>query len=126
MTALSIQQPWAYAILFLGKPVENRTWPTKVRGRIQIHAGKKLDKEGVAWIRLRGHDVPNDLPMGGFVGEVTLTDCVEDCDVSEDAEPWAFGPWCFVLAEPAPYAEMIPARGQLGFFQSENAGSYVE
>jgi hypothetical protein len=40
MIALSIRQPWAQAILTLGKCIENRKWDTEFRGRFLIHAGK--------------------------------------------------------------------------------------
>ena len=39
--ALSVRQPWAWALLFGGKDVENRTWSTRHRGRIWIHASKR-------------------------------------------------------------------------------------
>lgn len=45
MKAISIQQPWAWAI-FNGKPVENRKWSTAYRGPLLIHAGKKFDGPG--------------------------------------------------------------------------------
>ena len=35
MKALSIRQPWAWAIINAGKDIENRQWPTKFRGSIQ-------------------------------------------------------------------------------------------
>ncbi|MDD5394961.1 MAG: ASCH domain-containing protein [Thiothrix sp.] len=50
MKALSIQQPWAWAILNAGKDIENRDWYTPVRGRILIHAGKKIDKGSIGFI----------------------------------------------------------------------------
>lgn len=40
MKALSVCQPWAHAILALGKNVENRSWPTSYRGPLLIHASK--------------------------------------------------------------------------------------
>lgn len=39
--AISIKQPWAYLICAGIKDVENRTWPTKYRGRVYIHASAK-------------------------------------------------------------------------------------
>jgi len=42
--ALSIRQPWAYLIIHAGKDVENREWPTRVRGNILIHAGKTMTR----------------------------------------------------------------------------------
>ena len=41
MKALSIQQPWAWLIINRHKHVENRDWPTKQRGEILVHTGKK-------------------------------------------------------------------------------------
>src|ERR1017187_9047245 len=40
---LSIRQPWAHAILHLGKDVENRSWSTPYRGSILIHASGRLE-----------------------------------------------------------------------------------
>jgi hypothetical protein len=41
--ALSVRQPWAHAILHLGKDVENRSKPTRVRERILIQASLKME-----------------------------------------------------------------------------------
>jgi len=48
--ALTLWQPWSWAIAHAGKRVENRTWapPASVIGqRVAIHAGLKLDDEAV-------------------------------------------------------------------------------
>ncbi|WP_234838619.1 ASCH domain-containing protein [Sinorhizobium meliloti] len=41
--AISIMQPWAWLIVNGHKDIENRDWPTKSRGPVAIHAGKKVD-----------------------------------------------------------------------------------
>ncbi|RZJ91586.1 MAG: ASCH domain-containing protein, partial [Chryseobacterium sp.] len=41
MKSLSIKQPWASLIASGIKDIENRTWATKYRGRIYIHASGK-------------------------------------------------------------------------------------
>ena len=43
--ALSIRQPWSWAILVAGKRCENRTWNCKYRGPIYIHAAKGMKRE---------------------------------------------------------------------------------
>ena len=43
MRALTVRQPWAYAIFHLGQDVENRTWQTHYRGRLSIHVAKRVD-----------------------------------------------------------------------------------
>ena len=37
--AITIRQPYAWAIVKKGKRIENRTWSTKSRGDLFIHAG---------------------------------------------------------------------------------------
>ena len=79
--ALSIQQPWAWLIVNGHKPVENRDWPTRLRGTIGIHAGKKFDREGYDFVRrhfprIRMPD-PEAFERGGVVGGAVLMDCVE-------------------------------------------------
>ena len=130
LPALSVRQPWAWAILHAGKPVENRTWPTRFRGRLLIHAGKTFDREGYEWIALNAERLgipvgalpgPKGFPMGGVVGAVTVTDCVEG-GAGDPAEgsPWFFGPFGFTLDDPTAY-ELVPCRGALGFFRPEVA-----
>ena len=75
MKALTIRQPWAHAILHLGKNIENRKWPPPERliGKyIAIHAGKGLDRES-------GLDVAeHELVRGAIVGIARIGKVVED------------------------------------------------
>lgn len=43
MRALTLRQPWPWAIAEQGKNVENRPWRTRYRGLLAIHAGRALD-----------------------------------------------------------------------------------
>ena len=112
---LSVQQPWAWLIVNGFKDIENRDWPTKVRGIVGVHAGKKHDHEADAFIRRQFPliDLPHycDMDHGGVVGRVEIVDCVQDSD-----SEWFFGKFGFVLrnAEPLPF---MPCRGLLGFFK---------
>jgi hypothetical protein len=112
-TALSLKQPWAFAILCLGKDVENRTWRSGFRGRVVIHASKTLDLAAVHYLQEAGFAVPETLPLGAYVGEVTITECRA---LAACASPWAFGPWCYVLERPICYPQPIAGRGRLGFY----------
>jgi hypothetical protein len=49
MKAISIRAPWAWAILHAGKDVENRTWPTNVRGTVAIHASNSMGRAYYEW-----------------------------------------------------------------------------
>jgi hypothetical protein len=117
--ALSIRQPWAWAIMHAGKDIENRTWwPAKrVIGKtILIHTGKKADAEDWDSVAdICGIRPPPRLPLGAFVGHVRLVRAVSVDQLPDN--PWAFGPVCFVLADQQPLREPLPSRGQLGFWQ---------
>lgn len=114
--ALSIQQPWAWAILKAGKDIENREWFSHYRGRFLIHAGKRYDKEGHCWIEEQFQiKIPPNLPVGGIVGSVRLVDIV-DMRKHQCKSKWFFGRFGFVLSEPQEM-NFIPYRGKLGFFQ---------
>jgi len=109
--ALSVRQPWAWAIVAGLKPVENRTWRTVYRGPLAIHASQRFDADGAAWIAQHvGCAVPAALPHGGIVGHVQLTDCVEQFD-----SPWFFGPYGFVLQR-ATALPLVPLPGRLRLF----------
>jgi len=109
--ALSIRQPWAWAILRAGKVIENRTWPTTFRGPLLIHAGQREDSEGWAMLEAMELELPLHVETGGIVGVVDLIDCVQD-HPSEWAMP---GHWHWVLANPRPLP-FQPMPGRLGIF----------
>jgi hypothetical protein len=112
--ALSLKQPWAYAVLHLGKEVENRRWRSRYRGRVIIHASRTFDPVGLEYLCQAGFVVPEALPRGAYVGEVTVTDCVA---AAECESPWGFGPWCFLLERPVLYSVPVPGKGRLGFYR---------
>lgn len=117
--ALSIRQPWAWAILHAGKRIENRTWATSYRGPFCIHAAKGMtgreQAEFDGFIKSMGLEPPNygGLPRGGIVGTARLVSCT-----SSSASPWFFGPYGFVLDEVQP-VDFIPCKGKLAFFSWE-------
>ena len=47
MKVLTIRQPWASLIIHGYKKFEFRSWQTKYRGDLLIHAGKGIDKEAM-------------------------------------------------------------------------------
>lgn len=117
MLTLSIQQPWAWLIVNGHKDVENRTWSTRVRGMIRVHAGQKFDKEGYEWIRHEFPGIalpePSEFERGGIVGRVRIIGCVERME-----SPWFFGPFGFALTE-GQSSTFMPCKGKLGFFKVE-------
>ena len=126
MRALTIRQPWASAIMHGGKDVENRTWATKHRGMLWIHAGLKRDwgarqaeralRESRGW-----YYHPSDAPLGMVLGFVQLVDVVED-SVSEWAEP---GMKHWILADPFWLNTPEPMRGRQGLWTPRFDGSIM-
>lgn len=76
MKVLTIKQPWATLIMQGDKRFEFRSWQTKYRGDLLIHAGKGIDKEAMK--RLAKY-LPAEIPFGKILGKVTLVDCVKMC-----------------------------------------------
>ena len=74
MKVLTIKQPWTTLIMQKDKRFEFRSWRTKYRGDLLIHAGKGIDKEAMK--RLSNY-IPEVLPTGKILGKVTLVDCVK-------------------------------------------------
>lgn len=109
MKALTVRQPWAWAIIHGGKDVENRTTAWKYRGPLAIHAGGVVSNRGqhselvrAAWdaadLPTRfgrsddlglWHDVPSQstLQFGAIIGVVELVDVHEAHDGCCES-PW--------------------------------------
>lgn len=74
MKVLTIKQPWATLIMQGDKRYEFRSWQTKYRGELLIHAGKSVDNEAIK--RLAKY-LPENLPLGKILGKVRLVDCIK-------------------------------------------------
>lgn len=118
MKAITVKQPWAYAIMHLGKDIENRTRHTKIRGTIVIHAGKSIDMEAYYELKREGYELPpfDQLPLGQIIGTVDIVDSVED-HPSKWKQEYTVG---YVLENPKIFKKGIEYRGQLGFWNIEN------
>lgn len=126
MKALTVKQPWAHAIIHLGKEVENRSRPTKYRGQIYIHAGKTHSQEGIDFLRARGQwPAPTTGTLGMIIGSVDVTDCHNwrECGPGEGmCSEWAMeGQYHWVLANPRPLATPFPMQGKLGIWNFGDA-----
>ncbi len=121
-SVLSIQQPWAWAIVSGFKGVENRTWKNSYRGRLLIHAGKREDLDSVDWVMRQVASLLGVAPhevmsaylrrrhLGAIVGEVEM------CGVTDKStDPWFFGPYGLLFQRPKRYLP-VPMRGHLGIF----------
>lgn len=90
MKALTLHQPWASLIAVGAKRIETRSWSTKYRGPLAIHAGKVFDHS--TYPDLTRHlfrddepgvyKVPSDppVPLGAVVATCRLVDVVPMVD----------------------------------------------
>ena len=72
MKVITIKQPWATLIAEGYKEYEFRTWRTKYRGDILIHAGKGIDKKAMERFKHLGLEYPT----GQISAKATITDCI--------------------------------------------------
>jgi activating signal cointegrator 1 len=91
MKALTLTQPWASAVALGSKRIETRSWRTKYRGQIAIHAGRAMTLDasfsvGCSWtwcgalrgagLRMGNGVMPHEvLPFGCIIAVATIVDC---------------------------------------------------
>lgn len=142
MKAITIKQPWAQLVVDGIKDIENRTWPTKFRGRVLVHAGAtpvkfvalgdilSQQQFGV----LKGNiDSFIGNHLGAIIGSVEIVDCVIDHQSvwaeksyfnvtsnplpleEENEQDYIVYNW--ILANPIKFDNPIPAKGKLSFWE---------
>jgi hypothetical protein len=127
MKALTVRQPSAWSIIYAGKDIENRDWPTRFRGTVAIHAASIMTRDDYQsfcefYSRIRGADILITMPVfkelvrGAIIGLVDIVDCV-----TEHNSEWLEGEYGFVLKNPRPLIEPIYCKGSLGFWNVPSA-----
>lgn len=134
MKALTITQPWATLVILGVKHWETRGWPIPVElrrpTRIAIHAAKGWmadDRQYADELHARGLiPVPAaELPRGVVLGTVRLdglartTTAVTFPDATElelELGDYSPGRYAWLLGDPQPFPEPIPAKGALGLW----------
>jgi len=109
---LSLHPPWAWAIIFAGKDIENRTWTPRYDGPILIHASSKpyvgdkladARREIAQKGRIPLAKVPDDFPRCTILGAVDVVGFVKN---SKSA--WAYpGAKHWVLRNPRPLTKPV-------------------
>lgn len=135
MLALTIRQPWAWAICHAGKRIENRSWTTSYRGQLAIHASKSAPSQAMldAVAELARDAQPGRrqslartaaaaraAPRGAIVAVCTLADVVA---TSHDvADVWADedGFWWRLKAVRV-LAEPVDCTGKLRLWEAPSA-----
>ncbi len=138
MKVISIIQPWATLIAIGEKQFETRSWATKYRGELAIHASKKIDKAACKTypfdeaLETHGYKTEN-LPTGVIIAVAKLVDChkvltnygdsakISTIDGLIDWNEYVFGDYspgrfAWELSDVKMLDKPIPAKGQLGLW----------
>jgi hypothetical protein len=121
MKAISIRSPWAWAIVYAGKDIENRSWITHTRGTVAIHASKTMSRpfyeEARAEIKKLAPRAKmpayEAMPRSAIIG---LVDVV-GCEPKTKSRWHDRGQYGFILANPRPLRRPIPCDGWLNFWE---------
>jgi len=125
MKVLTIKQPWASLIIEGHKTYEFRSWQTKYRGKLLIHAGMDLVKE----MAKRFEDYNLEYPKGAIIGEAELVDCIlvdrNFNDGLNKSNPLVYGRsdhygnYAWKLENIKKYEKPIFIKGKLGLWNYE-------
>lgn len=125
MKTISLLQPWATLVVTGLKQYETRSWDTKYRGELLIHASKKN-----LWIPELGHwlrEVEYDhypKVYGAIIGKVTLVGTYPTMSLKGQMSSqelafgdWAAGRYCWKLENPIRFEDPIPCKGSLSIWE---------
>lgn len=133
--AITLQQPYASFMAVGEKLIETRSWSTKYRGTVFIHAAKRLPSVG--WETMLhfqnlldesaflANTQLEELPRSCLIACGTLVDCVEmdlefcrRMDETREGKLGFYAPhrfaWMFEDMQPLP--ELVPMQGQLSLW----------
>lgn len=135
MRALSLLQPWAQLVVDGEKRIETRSWKTRYRGRLWIHASKRSDPVGrelaqgdIVFREALGREFWKCLPRGAIIGAAMLVDCVpteqataewmaqfgvDDAPRQRRFGDFRPGRFAFALKSPLRLSKPLPYKGAL-------------
>lgn len=135
MKAITVWQPWAGALAAGIKENETRSWATKYRGPIAIHAAMREVFDGLALIQvpiaLKIKEALRcewaDMPRGAIIATGELVDCIKItpefvATLSPDElalGDYTLGRYAWKLANVKRLPEPIPAKGKQGLWSWE-------
>jgi hypothetical protein len=146
MRAISLHQPYATLISLGEKHFETRSWGTRFRGPVAIHASKGFPGyaqcAAISWpfrevLHEHGLRVA-DLPFGAVVATCVVVDCrrIDPADPQvaldwfkahaarhdQQFGDYTLGRFMWLLSDVVALPEPIPARGALGLWEWDEVG----
>jgi hypothetical protein len=125
VNALTVCQPWAWAIVEGHKTVENRRWTPHIESGswIAIHAGKstKWLDHGLRdlWSREINPCIV-ETEYGAIVGVVRYCGWVKPQEAHGKDRQFAFGPYCWILRDPVAI-DPVPCSGAQGIWTVDDS-----
>ncbi len=151
MKVITLQDPWASLVRLNEKHIETRSWSTRYRGPLLIHASKKSDAKNLklAWnepfysaFLNAGNHRGITLYPGCIIAKCNLVDCqqitwsngidlalcikAQKEKVIKDKEfifgDYTAGRFAWMLEDIEPLEKPIPAKGRLGLWEFDFEG----
>jgi hypothetical protein len=125
MIAISVRQPFAWAIAVGAKTIENRSRNVHWRGEVAIHASQAPFPgagQDSRIMQLLHAGTAQDAPRGAIVAVARLVDChpaIQNTDLSTCCEPWGMAvyndrpAYHLVLADIHRLPDPVPCKGAL-------------
>lgn len=140
MKVISLLQPWATLVVIGAKQIETRSWNTKHRGDLLIHASKKMSQEQIDLT----HSEPfwnvlqhlEELPLGKIIGKVVLEETARtesllslfqnklkfrwlaslNVDNEKAFGDFSSGRWGWILSKPEAFKQPVQINGNRGLW----------
>lgn len=130
MKCISLWQPWATLLAHGKKRVETRSWATRHRGPVLIHASKKWNQQLADLCRqppfrstIAEIGRAFEFEFGALLGIANIHDCRQAAewspqvsDVERAFGDYSVGRFCWLMDGFRPFAVPIPYRGFQGLF----------
>ena len=126
MKALTLTQPWASLVALGLKQVETRSWATRYRGPLAIHAAKGFPSSArqFAEVERALRRIPGRLPFGAVLCTVDLVDCQPTQDIAPTLTglerlygDYTWGRWAWVFKSLSVLEAPVGAKGALGLWE---------
>jgi hypothetical protein len=129
MKAITLWQPWATLIAIGVKPFETRSWPTRYRGPIAIHAGRTREglrlcagETEIEEALARAGYALDTVPLGFVVCSANLVDVLTTDEIVRRGLTDPFGDYSrgrfgWHLVDVEPVSPPVAAAGKQGLWE---------
>lgn len=125
MKVLSLRQPWASLIKYNIKKIETRSWYTKYRGELYIHASKtKVISKHVEHLEHLLNGI--EIEYGCIIAKCKLVDCIymdeafleliKNNEIEYLCGEYSIGRYAWILEDIEPLVKPIYGNGKLGIW----------